>query len=97
MNTIALCVVGALNVFSLPAGNAPVASYPPPGYASPVHVLDTSMLRDWVFIGYEITIMGGRPHVVPLGWVPYASLAECRPACETAIDTVNGGPYCVAH
>ena len=84
MNTIALCVATAMNIFSLPAGNTVVATIPapvPPSRPFMVQILDTSMFRDWVFIGVP---MGFGP--VPIGWVPYASLASCPIAVEPGPD-----------
>ena len=77
MNTIALCVAAAMNIFSSPNGT-PVGAVPIlQGYPQyEARVLDVSLFKDWVFIGIY-----GLPNriVVPLGWVPYAGLTVCPP------------------
>ena len=79
MSPIILCVAAAINIFSLPAGNVVVGTYPLPNERNhPVQVLDNSLLRDWVFVGLPVPPLFGRPaSIYPLGWVPYASLATC--------------------
>ena len=48
MNGIFLCTAIALNIFSMPAGNTVVGQVP---YGKAVQIQDTSLMRDWVFIG----------------------------------------------
>lgn len=79
MNTIALCVAVGLNIFSLPAGNTPVGTVPPDVRATHVVILDTSLFKDWVFIGVPIDFPMAKPYVIPIGWVPYAGLTVCPP------------------
>ena len=80
MSAIILCAATAINIFSLPAGNNVVWAAPPgpPGQPFQVRVLDTSMFRDWVFIGTPF----GKA-VVPLGWVRYDNLMVCPPQRQT--------------
>ena len=79
MSPIILCVAAAMSVFSLPAGKTVVyALQNPSNYQLRVQLLDTSLLRDWVFVGLPVPPLFGRPaSIYPLGWVPYASLATC--------------------
>ena len=74
MNSIILCTATALNIFSMPAGNTVVGKVPP-GVA--VQLLDTSTLRDWVFVGKPDSFSGGSLPS-PRGWVQYAYLGQCR-------------------
>jgi hypothetical protein len=48
MNSLMLCTAVALNIFSVPAGNTVVGEVP--AYQH-VYLMDSSPLRDWVFIG----------------------------------------------
>jgi hypothetical protein len=70
MNTLTLCTVAALNIFSLPAGNTVVGTVPAD---KPVYLMDGSLLRDWVFIGKP-----GPEGVSPRGWVTFAGLSQCQ-------------------
>lgn len=77
MSPVILCVAAAMSVFSLPAGKTVVyALQNPANYQLRVQLLDTSLLRDWVFIGVP---MGPAltPPVLPVGWVKYAELSSC--------------------
>jgi hypothetical protein len=71
MNALILCTAAALNIFSMPAGNIVVGQVP--AYKA-VQILDSSMLRDWVFIG-KPEPGGGLPS--PRGWIMYAYLGQC--------------------
>jgi hypothetical protein len=66
-----MCTAVALNIFSMPAGNTVVGQVP--AYKE-VYLMDSSLMRDWVFIG--------KPEangVSPRGWVKYEYLGYCRP------------------
>jgi hypothetical protein len=69
MNGIFLCTAIALNIFSMPAGNTVVGQVP---YGKAVQIQDTSLMRDWVFIGKPAD---GLPS--PRGWVLYSGLGYC--------------------
>lgn len=69
MDTLFLCTVVALNIFSMPAGNQKVGEVP--AYRE-VYLMDGSLMRDWVFIGKP-----GPDGVTPRGWVKYEYLAPC--------------------
>lgn len=71
MNTL-ICIATVLNIYSLPAGNTVVGTT---YLGEQVQIQDSSLLRDWVFIGtpgFDGTKYLG---VRSRGWVPYASLA----------------------
>jgi hypothetical protein len=70
VNSLILCTVAALNIFSAPAGNQVVGTVP--AYKQ-VYLMDGSLLRDWVFIGKP-----GENGVSPRGWVIYAGLGQCQ-------------------
>jgi hypothetical protein len=72
MNSLIMCSVAALNIFSAPAGNTVVGTVP--AYAH-VYLMDGSLLRDWVFIGKP-----GRDGISPRGWVAYGGLGYCPPS-----------------
>ncbi len=68
---IIMCTAAVLNIFSMPAGNVAVGQVP---YGVPVQIMDTSFMRDWVFIG-KPDPSGALPS--PRGWVVYSSLGYC--------------------
>lgn len=68
--TAILCTIVALNIVSLPGGPIVVGEVPS---NQPVQIMDTSLLRDWVFIGKP-----SDNGVSPRGWVPYGGLTNCR-------------------
>lgn len=69
MHALILCTAVALNIFSLPAGSVVVGQVP--AYKA-VQIQDTSLMRDWVFVGKP---GDGLPS--PRGWVAYAYLGQC--------------------
>mgnify|MGYP001614387275 FL=1 len=71
VNPLVMCTAAVLNIFSMPAGNVSVGQAP---YGVPVQILDTSTLRDWVFIG-KPGPGGALPS--PRGWVLYSALGYC--------------------
>ncbi len=73
MNPLIMCTAAVLNIFSLPAGSVAVGRAP---YGVAVQILDTSVLRDWVFIG-KPEPGGALPS--PRGWVLYSALGYCPP------------------
>jgi hypothetical protein len=70
VNSLILCTVATLNIFSAPAGNQVVGTVP--AYKQ-VYLMDGSLLRDWVFVGKP-----GPEGVSPRGWVTYAGLGQCQ-------------------
>lgn len=68
---IIMCTAAVLNIFSLPAGHTVVGRVP---YGKAVQILDTSTLRDWVFVG-KPDATGALPS--PRGWVVYSGLGYC--------------------
>jgi hypothetical protein len=70
MNTLTLCTVASLNIFSAPAGSTVVGEVP--AYQR-VYLMDGSLLRDWVFIGKP-----GETGVSPRGWVIFNGLSPCQ-------------------
>ena len=70
MNTLIMCTVATLNIFSQPAGNQTVGVVPS---NAQVMMMQSSFLRDWVFIGKP-----GESGVSPRGWVIYAGLGQCQ-------------------
>ena len=71
MNPLIMCTAATLNVFSAPAGHTVVGQAP--AYVQ-VQLMDTSLLRDWVYIG-KPDQSGALPS--PRGWVLYAALGYC--------------------
>jgi hypothetical protein len=71
MNAL-ICVATALNIMSLPAGNTVVGVTQ---LGERVQIQDSSLLRDWVFIGTPGWDGERYLGVRSRGWVPYASLA----------------------
>jgi hypothetical protein len=69
MNALILCTAAALNILSMPAGNVVVGQVP--AYKA-VQIQDTSLMRDFVFIGKP---GDGLPS--PRGWVKYEYLGQC--------------------
>jgi hypothetical protein len=69
MNPLIMCTAAVLNIFSAPAGYQVVGQVP---YGKAVEIQDTSLSRDWVFIGKP-----GENGVSPRGWVIYAGLGQC--------------------
>ena len=69
MTPFIMCTAAALNIFSAPAGYQVVGQVP---YGKAVQIQDTSLLRDWVYIGKP---GDGLPS--PRGWVIYAGLGQC--------------------
>jgi hypothetical protein len=69
MTASILCTIVAMQIFSLPGG--PIVVGDVPSHA-PVQIQDTSLLRDWVFIGKP-----GPEGVSPRGWIMYAYLGQC--------------------
>lgn len=85
MNPAVLCIATAMNFYSLPAGNTVVYELRPNpnNYQLRVQVLDTSMLRDWVFVGAPVGV-GPTWALLPIGWMPYAGLTQCPIAAPPA-------------
>jgi hypothetical protein len=71
MNSLIMCTAVILNIFSMPAGGVVVGQVP---YGKAVQILDTSTLRDWVFVG-KPDPQGGLAS--PRGWVLYSALGYC--------------------
>jgi hypothetical protein len=71
VNAIIMCTAATLNIFSVPAGNTVVGQVP---YGKAVQIMDSSTLRDWVFIG-KPDPSGALPS--PRGWVLYSALGYC--------------------
>jgi hypothetical protein len=71
VNPLIMCTAAMLNIFSQPAGNIKVGEAP---YGVAVQIMDTSALRDWVFIG-KPEPNGSLPS--PRGWVLYSALGYC--------------------
>jgi hypothetical protein len=69
MNSAIFCTAVALNIFSGPGGTTVVGQVPA---AKEVQLLDSSLMRDWVFIGKP---GDGLPS--PRGWVIWTGLREC--------------------
>ncbi len=69
MNPFIMCTAAVLNIFSMPAGSTVVGQVP---YGKAVQIQDTSMMRDWVFIGKP-----GEGLPSPRGWVLYSGLGYC--------------------
>jgi hypothetical protein len=68
-SSLILCTAVALNIFSAPAGSTVVGEVPA---SQRVYLMDSSLLRDWVFIG--------KPNpdgVSPRGWIIYNQLGAC--------------------
>ena len=76
MNPIIMCTAAVLNIFSMPAGSIAVGQVP---YGKAVQILDTSTLRDWVFVG-KPDPSGALPS--PRGWVLYSGLGYCHRTIE---------------
>jgi hypothetical protein len=77
MNPLIMCTAAALNIFSLPAGSVAVGQAP---YGVAVQILDTSMMRDWVFVGKPDQ---GGGMASPRGWVLYSALGYCPQQQQT--------------
>lgn len=68
-----ICIATVLNIMSLPAGHTVVGVT---SLGEQVQIQDSSLLRDWVFIGTPgWDDQGKYLGVRSRGWVPYASLA----------------------
>jgi hypothetical protein len=85
VNPLIMCTAAALNIFSLPAGNIAVGQVP---YGKAVQILDSSTLRDWVFIG-KPDPSGALPS--PRGWVKYEYLGYCQRTIEEITPREEGG------
>jgi hypothetical protein len=85
MNALILCTAAALNIFSMPAGNIVVGQVP---YGKAVQIQDTSLMRDWVFVG-KPDPSGALPS--PRGWVKYEYLGQCRRTLEEILPREDGG------
>jgi hypothetical protein len=70
MNSFIMCSAVALNIFSAPAGNTVVGEVPA---HKAVYLMDSSLMRDWVFIGKP-----DQNGVSPRGWVAYGGLGQCQ-------------------
>ena len=76
MNAIIFCTAVAMNIFSMPAGNTIVGGT---FLGERVQIQDTSLMRDWVFIGepgFELGVNNQQIYtgVKSMGWVAYAGL-----------------------
>ena len=73
MTPFIMCTAAVLNIFSAPAGYQVVGQVP---YGKAVQIQDTSLLRDWVYIG-KPDPSGALPS--PRGWVIYAGSGSAVP------------------
>ena len=81
MNAIIFCTAVAMNIFSMPAGSMVVGQT---FLGERVQIQDTSLMRDWVFVGEPGFILDEHHQptyagVKSMGWVTYAGLACGEP------------------